>query len=98
MAQDVDRRRHPKENVRKIFATEAETLRAASADLHRTRRGDLKIDCDRRWHPELFADSQVDLRDLRSKIGGVAQVTFVRHSLSAGAALTTSFGCSKTVA
>lgn len=88
----------PSKTLRKIFATEAEARRAVTAELDRGRRGDLRIDCDGAWRPELFAGGLVDLSGLRSTLDGTAQITSVRHTLTAEAALTTSFGCTKTVA
>lgn len=88
----------PEKTLRKIYATEAEANRAATAELDGSRRGDLRIDCDGRWRPELFAGGQVELRGLRSNLDGGAQITSVTHTLSAGAALTTAFSCSKQVA
>jgi phage protein D len=85
----------PVKELRRVFASEEEARRAAASELDRLRRGDMRIDCEMGWRPDLFAGCRVELVGLRTGIDGAAQVTSVRHALTAGGPLVTSFSCQR---
>ncbi|MGR3484449.1 MAG: phage late control D family protein [Paracoccaceae bacterium] len=78
----------PSKTLRPVFATRDEAMRAARAELNRSARGAIMIDCEGRFRPELFAGGLVELDGLRPNLDGRAEIVSVTHSL--GGALVTS--------
>jgi phage protein D len=86
----------PVRTLRKVYGSRIECERAVRAALDQARRGDLRIDGDGRFRPEMFAGGAVRYLGLRSNLDGEAQITSVTHAL--GGALTTAHSATKSAA